>query len=151
MIYYHKYASDKFMEWATLERDDIMKTEIGDIFSFEYDGYCYDGKEDIPNILWKVVKVYKDGKYLHIKCEEETDEDNDTESDEEENYSDTEDEEDHYKNNQEEEYPLNIQVKYKRRLDEYKVYINRDDKKFKHYVCRKDRYPFSKYNPYNGH
>lgn len=149
MIYYHKYGSDKFMEWATLERDDIMKTEIGDIFSFEYDTY-YDDKEAIPNILWKVVKVYKDGKYLHIKCEE-TNEDNDTESDEEENYSDTEDEEDHHKNNQEEEYPLNIQVKYKSRLDEYKIYINRDDKKFKHYVCRKDRYPFSEYNPYNGH
>lgn len=150
MIYYHKYGSDRFMEWATLERDDIMQTEVGDIFDFEFDNY----------IKWEVVNITREGKYLNITCiiNDPIDEMNLMDDDDDDEY-DSDDSEDEDPSNgvddtpRPKSYKLTMRVKYKSKLEEYKVTITRPDRNnvLSHCVCRQDKYPFGKYNPYNGH
>lgn len=143
MIYYHKYASDSYMEWATTERDDIIETELDDMFYLQDDKY-YDGEKYVSEISWRVAKVFREGKYLHVHCTEVDDscyyysDDEDSIDDDETNIKD-------------QQCQLEMQIKYKRRLSEYKVKIKKYNKEFICYVCRSDKYPFGKYNPYNGH
>lgn len=150
MIYYHKYGSDRFMRWATLERDDIMKTEKGDIFDFDYDNH----------ITWEVINVTMEGKYLTIVCYPHIDMDSmlmETNFAEEEYDSDSNDEEDLDSNNKDSGAPrsnkLVMLIKHKRKLHEYKITITRPDRvnELNNTVCREDKYPFGDYNPYDGH
>lgn len=112
MIYYHKYASDRYMEWATIEGDDIMQLEEGNTIAFEYDDELYD---------WIVSSVDSvNHNTIHVECETDND-------------------------------ILDMTIKYRSRLEEYSITLNRSGRTFTHTVCSSDKYPFGEYNPYDGH